>query len=270
MATSESMSILFSAVGIRAAARPVLLPLCLGVLILAVWSGAIGLLRISPVVLPRPGAVLKVLTDNLPLLQEHAMHTAFEIAGALAISIAVGFALAMLLSVSHTVRAALMPNLVFFELIPKIALAPLFIIWLGTGIESRLVFALFLAFFPILISSTIGLTLTDPALLRLCRSLKATSWQTFASVRLPYALPFVFSGIKIGSTMAVIGVIVGEFITGNRGLGYIIMFAASNMETSLMLAAMTLLCLLGSVVYGLVSLSEWLFNLRYGRPIRPD
>ena len=217
-------------------------------------------------VLPRPAAVLKVLTDNLPLLHEHAMHTTLEIAGALAISIAVGFALAVLLAASRAVRGALMPNLVFFELIPKIALAPLFIIWLGTGSESRLVFALFLAFFPILISSTIGLTLTDPALLRLCRSLKATRWQTFASVRLPYALPFVFSGIKIGSTMAVIGVIVGEFITGNQGLGYIIMFAASNMETALMLAAMTLLCVLGSAVYGAVALAEWLVNLRYGRP----
>ena len=255
--------------GLWKVARPALLPLVLGVAILAAWNGSISALRISPVVLPRPAAVLKVLSDNLPLLRQHAEHTMIEIAGALLLSVVVGFALAVILSASRAVRGALMPNFVLFELVPKIALAPLFIIWLGTGSESRLVFALFLAFFPILISSTTGLTLTDPALLRLCRALKATGWQTFISVRLPYALPFIFNGIKIGSTMAVIGVIVGEFITGNRGLGYIIMFAASNMETALMLAAMVLLCLLGSAVYGGVALLEWRVNLRYGRPLDP-
>ena len=248
-------------------ARPALLPFALGIAILAAWNGSISALKVSPVVLPRPAAVLQMLTDNLPLLRVHAEHTLFEIGGALLLSIAVGLALAVLLSSSRAVRAALMPNIIFFELVPKVALAPLFIIWLGTGSESRLVFALFLAFFPILISSTTGLTLTDPALLRLCRALKATGWQTFCRVRLPYALPFIFSGIKIGSTMAVIGVIVGEFITGNRGLGYIIMFAASNMETALMLAAMVLLCILGCAVYGAVAGAEWLINRRYGRPV---
>jgi NitT/TauT family transport system permease protein len=248
-------------------ARPLLLPLVLGVGIVIAWHASVGALRISPVVLPRPGQVLKVLADNLPLLRQHFEHTAIEIFGGLLLSVAVGFVAAVALSSSRAVRAAFMPNLVLFELIPKIALAPLFIIWLGNGSESRLAFALFLAFFPILISSTTGLTLTDPALLRLGRAIKATPWQIFATLRLPYALPFIFSGIKIGSTMAVIGVIVGEFITGNRGVGYIIMFAASNMETSLMLAAMALLCLLGSAVYGAVSLAEWLVNLRYGRPV---
>jgi NitT/TauT family transport system permease protein len=164
------------------------------------------------------------------------------------------------------VRTALMPNLVFFELIPKIALAPLFIIWLGTGSESRLAFAFFLSFFPIVIATTAGLISTDAALLRLCRALRASWWQTLSQLRLPYAVPFVFSGLKIGSTMAVIGVIVGEFITGNRGLGYIIMFAASNMESALMLAAIVLLCLLGTAIYGAVVLLELLAARRYGRP----
>jgi NitT/TauT family transport system permease protein len=246
--------------------RPVLLPLLLGALLVAAWDLSVSGFRLSPVVLPRPGAVLQVLAAHLPLLREHAGYTAIEIAGGLALSIVVGFSLGVLLSGSRAMRSALMPNLVAFELVPKIAMAPLFIIWLGTGSESRLVFALFLAFFPILISSVSGLTRTDPALLRLCSALKASPWQTFATVRLPFALPFIFSGIKIGATMAVIGVVVGEFITGNRGLGYIIMFAASNMETALMLAAMALLCVLGSAFYGAVVLMEWLVDRRYGRP----
>lgn len=231
------------------------------------WEAAVGLLRVSPILLPRPAPVISALVGNLGLLREHAVHTLGEALAAVALSAVFGVLVAFLLSTSRRVRAALLPNLVLFELIPKIALAPLFIIWLGTGSESRLAFAFFLAFFPILIASTTGLISTDRALLRLCKGLRASWWQTLLQVRFPYALPFVFSGLKIGTTMAIIGVIVGEFITGNRGLGYIIMFAASNMETSLMLGSMILLCLLGTIVYGAVSLFEMLVARRYGRPL---
>jgi NitT/TauT family transport system permease protein len=246
--------------------RAIVLPLALGLVLLAAWDWSVRSLGVSPILLPRPGAVVSVLTDNALLLRQHALHTLREALAAIVLSTLVGVLLAFLLSSSQRVRTALMPNLVFFELIPKIALAPLFIIWLGTGSESRLAFAFFLSFFPIVIASTAGLVSTDASLLRLCRALRASGWQTLIQLRLPYAVPFVFSGIKIGSTMAVIGVIVGEFITGNQGLGYITMFAASNMESALMLAAMALLCVLGTGIYGLVVLLEMLAGRRYGRP----
>lgn len=246
--------------------RPILLPLALGLGLLVAWEWSVRSLGVSPILLPKPGAVIGVLTDNVALLRQHALHTLREALMAIVLSAVVGVLLAFLLSTSQRVRTALMPNLVFFELIPKIALAPLFIIWLGTGSESRLAFAFFLSFFPIVIASTAGLVSTDASLLRLCRALRATWWQTLLQLRLPYAVPFVFSGIKIGSTMAVIGVIVGEFITGNQGLGYIIMFAASNMESALMLGAMALLCVLGTAIYAAVVLLEMLAGQRYGRP----
>lgn len=247
--------------------RPVILPLGLGLALLAGWHWSVGALGISPILLPKPSPVLHAIVRNFPLLREHAVHTLAEAVGAIILSTIVGVVFAFVLSTSRQVRAALLPNLVFFELIPKIALAPLFIIWLGTGPESRLAFAFFLAFFPILIASTTGLISTDPSLLRLCRALRASWTQTLLQVRLPYALPFVFGGIKIGATMAIIGVIVGEFITGNRGLGYVIMFAASNMETALMLGAMFLLCVLGTGVYAGVVLLERLVANRFGRPL---
>lgn len=246
--------------------RPILLPLALGLALLALWEWSVRALGVSPILLPRPGAVIGVLTDNMALLRQHAMHTLGEAVAAIVLSTLVGVLLAFLLSTSQRVRTALVPNLVFFELIPKIALAPLFIIWLGTGSESRLAFGFFLSFFPIVIASTAGLVSTDASLLRLCRALRASWWQTLVQLRLPYAVPYVFSGIKIGSTMAVIGVIVGEFITGNQGLGYIIMFAASNMESALMLGAMVLLCVLGTAIYGAVVLLELAAGRRYGRP----
>jgi NitT/TauT family transport system permease protein len=246
--------------------RPIALPLALGLVLLAAWEWSVRALKISPILLPRPGAVMGVLADNAALLREHAFHTFGEALAAIALSALAGVLLAFALSTSQRVRTALVPNLVFFELIPKIALAPLFIIWLGTGSESRLAFAFFLSFFPIVIAATAGLISTDASLLRLCRALRASRWQTLLQLRLPYAVPFVFSGLKIGSTMAVIGVIVGEFITGNQGLGYITMFAASNMESALMLAAMLLLCALGTALYGAVVLLELLVGRRYGRP----
>lgn len=261
------MSEVIAWVSLRQRARSILLPLLLGVAILASWEWAVGAFRVSPVLLPKPGPVLAALASNFPLLREHALHTLAEAVGAILLSTLIGVAVAFLLSTSRLVRAALVPNLVFFELIPKIALAPLFIIWLGNGAESRLAFAFFLAFFPILIASTTGLVTTDPTLLRLARAVRASWTQTLLQVRLPYALPFVFSGLKIGTTMAIIGVIVGEFITGNRGLGYLIMFSASNMESALMLAAILLLCILGTLVYGAVAAAELLVARRFGRPL---
>ena len=247
-------------------ARQVLLPAALGVVLLLGWQHSVRWFHWSPMLLPPPGRVLDSLWSNLPLLLEHGSHSALEAIGALGISVALGLALALAIASSRTLSAALYPNLVALELVPKIALAPLFIIWIGNGPDSRLTFATFLSFFPVVVATLAGLLATDPYLLKLCRSLGATKWQTFAQVRFPYALPYVFSGLKIASVMAMIGIIVGEFITGNRGLGYIIMFAASNMETSLMLASILLLCMIGLVLYAGVACLDWLVARRYGRP----
>ena len=246
--------------------RRILLPFILGVVFIVGWQVSVDRGSVSPILLPPPGHVLNTLWTNFPLLREHGLHSAREAIAALAISAALGLFLALVISSSRLVRAALYPNLLVFELVPKIALAPLFIIWIGTGTDSRLLFATFLAFFPVLVATLAGLIATDPMLVRLCQSLNASRWQTFSQVRFPFALPYFFSGLKIASVMATIGIIVGEFITGNRGLGYITMFAASNMETSLMLAAICLLCLVGVFLYGLVAALENLVSRRYGRP----
>jgi NitT/TauT family transport system permease protein len=136
--------------------------------------------------------------------------------------------------------------------------------WLGIEWQSRLAIAVFIAFFPIVISTWSGLISTDPSLLRMCRSLGANEWQTFKRVRLPSSLPFVFNGMKISMTFAIIGVIVGEFITSQRGLGYIILFAGSRLETTTVMAALLVLCAVGLVLYGLVALAEQLIMRKFG------
>lgn len=243
--------------------RPVLLPVLTGLIVIAAWQYALIRLKLSPVILPAPKAIVTALTSNLSLLGEHMMQTATEAIMGLVLCSVLGVGLASALCLFPLFRRSVYPNLVLFQLIPKVAMAPLFIIWLGVGIETRMAFAAFLAFFPIVVSSTAGLLGTDPSLLRLCHSVSASEWQTFQAVRFPAALPHIFSGLKIGATMTMIGLIVGEFVTAQSGLGYLTMFAAANLETALMLAAILLICLIGATLYVLMMVLELLARRRY-------
>ena len=130
-----------------------------------------------------------------------------------------------------------------------------------------IVIGCFIAFFPVVVSTAAGLVSVKPEILTLCRSLTASDWQIFRLARFPYAIPYVFAGMKVGVTMAMIGVIVGEFITAQAGLGYIIMFASSAGETATVLAAIVLLCVVGLALFGLVALGELAIRRWYGGEI---
>lgn len=246
--------------------RPVLLPILFAAACLASWQGAAELLPRSRAVLSAPSDVVAVLGKSLPLLLPHLAATARETVAGFALAAVVGVVLGMALSQSRRLRQALLPHLVLFQIVPKIALAPLFIIWFGVGAESRLLFALFLAFFAVSSATAAGLAATRPDALRLCASLTASRWQTFFAVRLPFAIPMIFAGLKMGMTMALIGTIVGEFVSGQEGLGYVVMFAAAGADAALTFAALTLLCGLGLSIYGAVVLAEMVAERWYGAP----
>jgi NitT/TauT family transport system permease protein len=244
--------------------RGVLLPLGFAVLMTVAWEILCRATRISPALLPAPSAVWMVLSENYGILFAHAWPTTIETVVSFGLATLLGVALAVAITFSAWVREALYPNIVMFQLIPKIALAPLFIVWLGVGSQSCIVVAIFIAFFPVVVSTATGLVSAKPEVLLLCRSLTASEWQMFRLARFPYAMPFVFAGMKVGVTMAMIGVIVGEFITAQAGLGYIIMFASSAGETATVLAAIVLLCIIGLVLFGLVALGEAAMQRWYG------
>ncbi len=244
-------------------ARAVALPIGLATIVLAAWQIAVTVAKIPAVILPSPLAIGQYIISRFDILMTHAVPTTLESLAAFLIATALGIGLAVLITYSTLAREALYPNLVFFQLIPKIALAPLFIIWLGIGPQSRIAFAVFIAFFPIVIATAAGLTSVDKSMLRLCRSLTATEWQVFTSVRFPSALPQIFSGMKIAITLAIIGVIIGEFITAQAGLGYLIVFATARADTEIAMAAIAVLCVCGLLLYGLVSLAEWVANRVY-------
>jgi NitT/TauT family transport system permease protein len=244
--------------------RLVLLPLLFALTVFVAWELFCRASRVSPLLLPPPSAVWSVLSENWGILFQQSVPTTLENITSFAVATLLGVALAVAITFSAWVREALYPNIVMFQLIPKIALAPLFIVWLGVGSRSCIVIAIFIAFFPVVISTATGLVSAKPEVIQLCRSLTASEWQMFRLARFPYAMPFVFAGMKVAVTMAMIGVIVGEFITAQTGLGYIIMFASSAGETATVLAAIVLLCGIGLALFSLVALGEIAVQHWYG------
>ena len=250
--------------------RRVMLPIAFAIGFLLLWEYALRIFPISRTILVPPSAIWITLRDGFPILFPHAESTTIETIEGFALAAISGILLGTAITQSRRVRQALYPNIIFFQLIPKIALAPLFIVWLGVGTPSRLAFAVFLSFFPIAVSTASGLVATSSASLRLCKSLRASRWQTFASVRFPFAIPHIFAGLKVGITMSMIGIIVGEFVTAQVGLGYIIMFASSAAETALVFAALALLCVIGLALYGCVVLAEAVAQRWYGAPFAAE
>jgi NitT/TauT family transport system permease protein len=232
------------------------LPVVTAFLFLLAWQTIAVQGGFSPTILPPPTMILQQLSENFPLIMKHTIPTTVETLLAFGISIPLGIALAALMVYSTTAYQSLYPNIIFFQLIPKIALAPLFIVWLGIGPSSRIIFSIFICFFPILIATVAGLKSVEANMLRLCRSLRMSTWQVLVRVRFPSSPPFIFSGMKVAVTLAIIGVVVGEFIASQRGLGYLILFASSRQQTDLALACIAVLCVVGLVLYAAVVLAE--------------
>lgn len=244
--------------------RAIVLPTLTAVVTILTWELFVAVTDIHRVILPPPSMVLEKFFRFFGLIFDNAIPTTLESVAAFVLASVLGVALAIIISYSQLAREALYPNLIIFQLIPKIALAPMFIIWLGIDYESRVTFSLFITFFPMLIATIAGLDNVDRDMIRLCRSLGASEWQIMFRVRFPYSLPFIFSGMKISITLAIIGVVVGEFITSQAGLGYLILFASSRQETALTLAAIIMLCIVGLVLYGTIVLGERLMTRWYG------
>jgi NitT/TauT family transport system permease protein len=249
---------------IRGQARLVVLPVLAAALVIGCWEAVVRIKQIPNTLLPAPSAVAYRLMETLPFLLRQAVPTTLETIASFLISMVLGIGLAVLICKSRLVRDALYPNIVLFQLIPKIALAPLFIVWLGIGSTSRITFAVFISFFPVVVATLTGLMSVDRDLLRLCRAVGADESRVYAKVRFPAAVPHLFSGLKIAITFAMIGVIVGEFITAQAGLGYMILFAASQAEMTLIFASIVVLCVIGLILYGLIVMAEALALRKYG------
>lgn len=232
---------------------PALLALAVLVLAWEVLGTAFGLRQ---VIAPLPSAVLAELRAKWQHVPRHALVTLIEVFAAFAVSAVAGIGGGVVIVASRFLAQVFMPLILALQVVPKIAIAPLILIWLGFGPVGKVAIALTVAFFPVLINTIAGLQSAPPEILDLARSLHASRVKLFQKVLFPNALPYIFTGLKISMTLAVVGAVIGEFIGGNQGLGYLIQQAQFEINTPLMVAAILVLALIGLAAYGLVVLAE--------------
>lgn len=212
---------------------------------------------VAPYILPSPGDTWDALANNAAYLGGHTWVTTVETVIGFAIAVVVGELVAVMMIYSKTVEKTAYPLILFAQVIPKIAVAPLFVVWLGFGMEPKIVVAVLMAFFPIVVSGMAGLKSVDPEILELTSTMGASSIKTFLKVRLPASLPQLFSGLKIAATLAVTGAVVGEFVGANEGLGYVILQANGNIDTAMLFAALIIMSLMGVLLFALIQIAEW-------------
>ena len=226
------------------------------VLILALWQAAVIWLRLPKFVLPPPMDVLTALVNSFPTLARDTWITGRETVAGFFLSIVVAVPLAILLTASAPLRNGIYPFLLLGQSVPKQAIAPLLLLWMGYGEFPRVVLAFLTAFFPIVVNTAIGLQMTPPEMKDLGRLLSASRLRVFFKVTFPCAMPYFFAGLKVAISLAVIGAVIGEFIGGDTGLGQRILVASGNQRTDLAFAAILMLSLLGILLFALVSLAE--------------
>src|SRR5689334_5297073 len=222
--------------------------------LIVVWQLAVSFLGIREYLLPSPGAVLRAMVgDEIPW-GRHLWVTALEIIGAFVLAGLAGVVLGAAIAWSDAMSRALTPFLVFVNTLPKVAIAPLFLMWMGYGIVPNILIGALIGFFPVVINTAVGLTQIDADLIDLGRVFNAPKWKVFLKIRVPNAYPYILSALKVTATAAVVGAIVGEFVASQRGLGYVIITTQSSMNTPVAFAALVWISVLGLVLFGFVAL----------------
>jgi len=252
---AESAGGAWSSIG-RWLDAPWLKPFAMLALLIVLWDVAIWIFQVPPYLVPRPWDVLKAFQTERGMLLAHAVPTTIATLGGFGFSVLFGIPTAMLIAGSRTVESYVYPLLVFSQSIPKVAIAPLFVVWFGFGIAPKIITAFLLGFFPVVVAGVQGFKSLDTEMSDLARSMKCSRWQTFTMVSLPHALPAIFSGLKVSVTLAVVGAVVGEFVGSNSGIGFVLQRSIGNFELPTMFAALVLLALIGVVLFWLVDLVE--------------
>jgi NitT/TauT family transport system permease protein len=236
-------------------------PILVTALLLVIWEVAADLFNIPTYLFPAPSVIMRAGIDNASLLLREAWITSVEIMLGYLLSIVVGIPLALGIFHWPLFAKSVYPLLVSSQAMPKVAIAPLFVVWFGFGLLPKVLIAFLIAFFPIVINTVMGLSAIEHEKIFLARSMGLSGFATFRLIRFPNALPSIFAGLKISITLAVVGAVVGEFVGGDSGLGYQLMVANGNMNTPLLFAGVLALTVLGLIMFGAIELLE-----RYALP----
>lgn len=228
-----------------------------GILVfLAVWEAFVVLYKMPAYLLPPPTAIVETFVSEFPKLVYHGWVTLYEMLLGYAMAVGIAIPLAIAITSSERFDRFTMPTLLFFQVVPKVAIAPLFLVWFGVGALPKILVAFLISFFPIVIDAAVGLRSMSSEMRDLARSMGATRMQVFARFRLPTSLPYLFSGLKVAATLAVAGAVVGEFVGADKGLGYLLLVTNSNLETALMFATLFALTFIGLAFFYAVEFLE--------------
>lgn len=222
------------------------------------WEFGVRVLGVSQLVVPTPSAIIDAIRALFMSGQiyPHLAITLTEILAGFVLGAVAALALGCLISQFRIVDRLVYPYIVAFQAVPKVAIAPLLVIWFGFGMSSKVVMTAIIAFFPILVNTTAGLKTVEQDRIDLMIALKATRWQIFRYVRLPTALPFIFAGLDVGAVLAVIGAIVGEFVGASGGLGYLLLVYEADLKIAYVFAILVVLALIGILLHAAVQFAQ--------------
>lgn len=221
-----------------------------------IWEMAVRLLDLPDIILPAPSAIWAAFVQSPWVFVQNMLYTLSTTALAFAISVGLGIVLAVGIVQFKLLERTIYTLLIAINSVPKVALAPLFVIWLGTGIASQLAVAVMLAIFPIVINTVLGLRSVDPDMLNLAKATRASGFDVIYKIRVPNALPSLFSGMKVGISFALVGAIVGEFVAGGQGLGFLVLTAQGQFDTTRVFVSLVLLGLMGTILFYAVDALE--------------
>src|SRR5258708_21992590 len=231
-------------------------PILVAIGLLVAWEVAADFFKVPTYLFPAPSEIFAACRDNASLLLRESWVTTGEILLGYALSIVIGIPLALGIFHWPAFARSVYPLLVSTQAMPKVAIAPLFVVWFGFGLLPKILIAFLIAFFPIVINTVMGLSAIEQEKIFLARSMGLSTIETFRLIRLPNALPSIFAGLKISITLAVVGALVGEFVGGDSGLGYQLMVANGNMNTPLLFAGVLALTVLGLILFGTIEMLE--------------
>lgn len=238
------------------ALRRVGVPLAGALAFVAIWELAVRLFQVRPILLPAPSLVLKDLAESPLWFAEQTAYTLGTTLAGFAVAAAFGIAFAVIIVEWKVLDRLLFPLFVALNSVPKVALAPLFIIWFGTGAEPKVAIAFLIAVFAVVIDTVLGLRSVPPDTMDLARTLRGSRWKILVRIKLFCALPHILAGLKVAMSLALVGAIVGEFVSSQRGLGYVILSAQGMFDTPRVFAAITILAILGVLLIGIVGWVE--------------
>jgi NitT/TauT family transport system permease protein len=234
-------------------------PIVSVIALILLWEAACYAFAIPRYILPGPSAIFAEVWKQRWTLFVNSVPTLEVILLGFGMAIAIGLPLAVLIVWSTPLKLTLYPILISSQTVPKVAVAPLLVLWLGYGIIPKVLVTFLVCFFPITIDAVVGLRSVSPETILLARSMGAGGWKTFMAIKLPHALPNIFGGLKVAITLAVVGSIVAEFVGADRGLGYLLMTATGNLDTTFLFAVLVVLIFVGIVLYLAVEATEAAF-----------